>query len=141
MGGLVSRRYLQLFGEDSVDRLILITVPNKGIVSNVRDYCTYFGAELECKDLDSNSLFLNKLNKGKQASIPILNIFGTGCKMKDDAENEKEGDGVVLEENAIIENVTNIGIEGSCSGINLLHEEILTEKYPDVYREILKAIN
>lgn len=140
MGGLVSRRYIQLFGEESVDRLVLIAVPNKGVVSEVRNYCGYFGAELECKDLDSKSLFLNKLNRGKQPAIPVYNIFGTGCSMKDDGGNEKKGDGIVLEENAILENAKNMGIEGSCSGINLLHNEILSEKYPSVYEELAEIL-
>jgi hypothetical protein len=138
MGGLVARRYIQIFWDSNVDKLILVNVPNKGITGKVKQYCSLFGSSAECRDMDSESLFINKLNENNvQEKIPIYNIVGTGCKM-----DEGLGDGIVLEQNAILENATNYLIEGQCSGINLLHGELLDiSKYPEFYsiiKEILK---
>ncbi|MEK6890807.1 MAG: alpha/beta fold hydrolase [Nanoarchaeota archaeon] len=137
MGGLVARRYIQLFGTGNVDNLILIVTPNKGIEGDVSRYCALFGEKLECADMDSNSLFMNKLNREGLPDIKVYNIVGVGCNM-----NGEEGDGIVLKRNVLLEgeNITNIYINGSCSGVDLLHTEILkTRKYKETY-EIVKSI-
>ncbi|TAL57714.1 MAG: alpha/beta fold hydrolase, partial [Nanoarchaeota archaeon] len=81
MGGLVARRYIQLFGTGNVDRLILIATPNNGIEGYVEDYCPIAGARSECDDMVVGSVFLRKLNSESLPSIPIFNIVGTGCNM------------------------------------------------------------
>lgn len=132
MGGLVARRYIQIFGAESVDKLVLISVPNKGITGNVKSYCSFFGAQLECRDMDSESLFINKLNNQGMPEVETYNIVGTGCRM-----DEGLGDGVVLENNAYLEGARNYIINGSCSGTSLLHGEILgLDKYPEFYNAI-----
>ena len=133
MGGLVVRRYLQLFGSDDVNKLIMIGSPNKGITGDAADYCSLIGGELECRDMNSNSLFINKLNTRKTPEIDTYNIIGTGCLM-----DGEDGDGVVLSENAELENAKNFFIDGNCQGLETLHVKMLDiNRYPKVY-DIIK---
>ncbi len=137
MGGLVTRRYIQIFNDDSVNKVILIGTPNKGIVGDVADYCSLTGEELECKDMKENSLFMNKLNRAPFPDVPIHNIMGTGCNM-----NGKQGDGTVLEENAMLEEAQNYIIDGKCrSLVSPLHLDLRNiEIYPEVYEIIRNAL-
>lgn len=137
MGGLVSRRYVQLFGEESVDKMILIGTPNKGIKGKIAEYCPIVGWELECKDMLSDSKFIEKLNSYK-SGLEIWNIVGDGCKME-----EKSGDGVVLKESAVLKGSKNIIIMGDCSEIdNPLHLKLLNpEYYPKTLETIKTALN
>ncbi len=137
MGGLVSRRYIQIFGKDEVNKLILIGVPNKGIVGNVADYCSVTGEQRECLDMDAQSLFMNKLNRGSLPGIPIYNIIGTGCDM-----DGKQGDGAVLEENAYLEGAQNFIVKGKCESVSEpLHLQLRDVRmYPKVYEKIKEAL-
>lgn len=140
MGGLIARKYLQVFGEDDINKLIMITSPNHGISGNILNYCYWFGTKLECNDMNKDSLFINKLNSGKKPNIPIYNIIGTGC----DTGGEN-GDGVVTNKSAYLDYAKNIYIKGNCgdSGINInyLHNQILEiEKYPEIYEVIKKSL-
>lgn len=135
MGGLIVRRYMQVFGENDIGKLIMISVPNKGISGNVLKYCTLFGTELECRDMGEDSLFMNKLNNAKNPGIPIYNIIGIGC----DTEGET-GDGIVKNSSAYLPYAENYFVEGICkeSEFEYLHVEIMDfNKYPEVY-EIIK---
>ncbi len=142
MGGLVVRRYIQIFGSDDVNLIILIATPNKGIEGEVSKLCNIFGEKLECGDMDSNSLFINKLNRENLPDIPMHILIGEGCDM-----NGEDGDGVVLNRNSFIEGdkIKNYYFNGKCSGKIVFHNEILNnEKYPDVFekvKEILKNDN
>lgn len=136
MGGLVARRYVQLFGADKVEKLILIGTPNKGIEGDIANYCSIFGEKLECRDMNSNSFFMNKLNRDLP-NVPIYMIYGTGCNM-----NGEDGDGIVLTRNAILENANNSKINGQCGGVNFLHTEMLNPAlYPKVYNLIKEDLN
>lgn len=137
MGGLVTRRYIQIFDDDSVNKVILIGTPNKGIVGDVADYCPLTGEKLECEDMNENSLFINKLNRGSLPKVPIYNIVGTGCNM-----NGKQGDGTVLEEKAVLEGAQNYIIHGKCRSLtNPLHLDLRNiEMYPEVYKIINNAL-
>ncbi len=138
MGGLVARRYIQIFGDSRVDRLVMIGTPNKGIVGEIADLCPLVGEDLECRDMDSNSLFINKLNRGDLPDIPIYNIVGTGCDM-----GAEQGDGAVLKENALLEGADNYIINGRCeSAFSPLHLELRNiDKYPEVYRILLQSLD
>jgi hypothetical protein len=137
MGGLVSRRYLQLFGENKVSKLIMIGAPNNGVSGKVADYCNLKGEKLECRDLNSNSLFLNKLSRGKKPKIPVLNIIGSGCLME-----KQDGDGIVLVNSAELDGVNNFVINGTCSKLSYLHTDLLdVDKYPETFNQILSALN
>ncbi len=135
MGGLVARRYIQIFGTEDIDRLIMIGTPNHGIVGDIATLCPVTGESKECEDMDAKSLFINKLNRGELPGIPIYNIVGTGCNMAG-----KQGDGAVLEESAVLEGAQNFVIEGKCrSLVRPLHLDLLDiELYPEVY-EIVKG--
>ena len=139
MGGLVTRRYIQIFGDDKIDKVILIGTPNKGISGDVKIFCPIIGGgELECRDMNEDSLFMNKLNKGSFPDVIIHNIVGTGCNTRDGV-----GDGIVLERNAILENADNHIINGTCKSLVepfhlWLHN---TDKNPEIYgviKEILE---
>ncbi len=132
MGGLVARRYVQLFGNDSVDKLIMVGAPNNGVEGSIVSYCSLFGAQAECNDLAHGSLLLNKLNNDPTSEIKTYNIIGTGCDM-----NGEQGDGIVLNKNAVLDSargsVKEFYINGTCSGIDVLHGNMLSvEKYPEV---------
>lgn len=133
MGGLVMRRHMQLFGSDGFDKVILIGAPNKGIVGDVATLCPLIGGEKrECEDMNSESLFMQKLNREK---VPenIYNIYGAGCEMAGGV-----GDGIVLEEKAKLESAKNFVINGSCRGkFQPLHLDLLKiDMYPEVYETI-----
>lgn len=141
MGGLVARRYLQIFGEDDIDKMIMIAAPNKGITNSVSNYCGIIGENRECRDMQQNSLFLNKLNEksAQPQKVKLYAIIGQGCNT-----DGKDGDGVVLAENAKLENSNLYFVNGTCGGLfsKILHTEILNvDEYPETYRiltEILK---
>ncbi|MBI2541676.1 alpha/beta fold hydrolase [Candidatus Woesearchaeota archaeon] len=141
MGGLVARRYIQIFGDENVDKLVLVAVPNMGISGAVSDYCGFLGENRECQDMQENSLFMNKLNDpAKQPSkVKAYAIVGQGCEMK-----LGDGDGVVLSRNSKLENAKTYFVNGTCGGLfgENLHTEILNiEKYNETYgviRSILK---
>lgn len=137
MGGLVARRYVQVFGDEDVNKLILIGTPNNGVVGEVATVCPLLGSELECRDLTEGSLFLNKLNRASKPSIPVYTLVGTGCDM-----GEGEGDGTVLEDHAIIPWAENHIIQGVCSGkFEPLHLDLLNpELYPEAYKTIVKIL-
>lgn len=137
MGGLVSRRYIQIFGDSKVDQLIMIGTPNHGISEDIAGYCDWIGTDLECRDMASDSLFMNKLNRNT-LSLPVTNIVGTGCNMKG-----SPGDGIVLESSGIIEDADNHIVEGTCrSTFEPLHIDLLDiDLYPEVYFIVRNALN
>ena len=138
MGGFVGRGYVQIFGAENVNKLILIGVPNHGIFGHVADFCPILGEKLECKDMSADSLFINKLNREALPKIPVHNIIGTGC-----ISDDKLGDGIVLEESAYLKGATNYLINGTCkSKIKPLHLELRDiNLYPEVYDIVLNALN
>ncbi len=135
MGGLVARKYLQIFGENDVEKLILIMVPNHGINKKILDYCNFFGSEVECSNMDKNSIFINKLNNGEPPKIPVYNIIGIGCNM--DGES---GDGIVTNSTAYLSWANNYYINGTCDDLRFtfLHTDIT---YPEKYPQIVTIIN
>jgi hypothetical protein len=138
MGGLVARRYVQLFGADSVHKMILIGAPNKGIVGEVAEYCPLFGEEKECNDMNADSMFMKKLNSvPPPSSLPVYNIVGTGCVM-----DYGLGDGAVLEDRCTLKGATNFVIKGKCrSAVQPLHLDLRNlDLYPEVYDLIKKAL-
>ncbi|MFH1682221.1 MAG: hypothetical protein ABIA37_00340 [Candidatus Woesearchaeota archaeon] len=137
MGGLVARRNLQIFGTEDVNKLVMIGTPNHGVTGTIAGICSFTGAELECRDLQADSLFINKLNSGKQPNIPVYNIVGTGCEMDDGV-----GDGAVLEKSAKLDWATNFIIKGKCrSAIAPLHLDLREPQlYPEVYQKLKEVL-
>jgi len=137
MGGLVARKYIQVFGSNSVDKLILIGSPNHGIVGDVAEYCPLTGDNLECRDMNSNSLFINKLNNAPTPNIPIYNIIGTGC-----SSSLGTGDGIVLKEDAWLDGAINFVVNGTCkSNTYPLHVDLGNIiEYPEVFDFINESV-
>jgi len=134
MGGLVVRRYLQVFNDESIEKLIMIGTPNKGIDAETYTYCKIFGELNECNDMYYDGVFMKKLNDPKnQPSMPrTLIIIGSGCDT-----NGNDGDGVVSVQNAMLSNTSLVTINGTCAGTEQLHTNLLNiELYPEVYNAI-----
>jgi hypothetical protein len=135
MGGLVTRRYIQNYGTDSLDKIILVGIPNNGVDGRVTSSCSILGADAECSDLDSNSQFISDLNSAPLPSIPVYNIVGLGCYWEN-----SNGDGIVKEDSAYLEGANNIYVDGICEGISFFHVDLIKpDRYPEVY-EIVKGI-
>jgi hypothetical protein len=80
MGGLVSRKYIQDGGYDSVSKLIMLGTPNKGINENIglNKYCEDTHAGMECSNMKKDSDFITKLNsKEMPSSVTYYTIAGT----------------------------------------------------------------
>ena len=138
MGGLVVRRYLQLFGEDSVDTVVLVGTPNHGVTARTRRLCPIFGESKECEDMAENSVFMKKLNdpSAQPKEARIVTIIGHGCLV-----GEKDGDGVVQSESVVLSYAQNYDVNGSCSDFfgSDFHTELLNiDEYPIVY-DIIQA--
>lgn len=138
MGGLVVREYLRKYGEESINKLIMVGTPNNGILGEVDQYCPVLGAKIECNEMKQNSSFLQELN----AYVPknktkFYTITGIGCKM-----NNLNGDGIVVSTNVGLPYARNYNITGSCSTLfSLLHIELLNiKKYPLTYEAIRAAL-
>jgi uncharacterized alpha/beta hydrolase family protein len=137
MGGLVVRRYIQIFGDNDINLLMLVAVPNNGISGRIKTFCPIRGNSLECNDMSEGSLFLNRLNiRLVTNEIKIYNLIGTGCLM-----DQGVGDGIVTTESANLTNAINILVEGNCNKLEFLHNDILDiNKYPEVYEYIISFL-
>jgi len=136
MGGLVSRRYMQIFGEGSVDNLVMIGTPNKGIDGYVLSSCYVFGANIHCDMMDESSLFMNKLNFGQVPDTNVTMIVGLGCNT-----DGSPGDGIVKNESAYLSWANNYFVEGNCSGVDFFHRSMLdVREYPEVYEIIEEGL-
>lgn len=138
MGGLVTRRYVQIFGDSEIEKAIFITIPNQGIDGKVRDYCALLGEGSTCDDMDKDSIFINRLDNSLPPSFPIENVIGIGCDM-----GPETGDGIVKNSSQFLSFAKNHYIEGMCNELELafLHKSILdVDKYPEVYDIINKTI-
>ena len=131
----------------------MVATPNKGVSSDISQYCGLVGENRECQDMQENSLFINKVNDPlkQPAKVRLYTVIGQGCQMKVDERGKGElshltgdGDGIVSTENAKLENANQYFINGTCGGLfgETLHTEIMdVGKYPETYRlitEILK---
>jgi len=135
MGGLVVREYLSLFGEDSVDKFIMLGTPNYGIEGRVKRLCSVTGASRECTDMGAGSIFLTRLNVPQNTlTIPTYTIRALGCDM-----NGEDGDGIVLGSNVALPFAKNYVLHGKCTdSLNSnLHTKILD---PDLYPETFDLV-
>jgi hypothetical protein len=134
MGGLVSRKYVQIYGEQDIHKIVLLGTPNNGISGEIAELCPVIGGRRECEDMNSGSTFMNELSKSK-LTIPTYTIIGSGCKMLNG-----DGDGVVLAKSSKLEWANNTIIKGDCSG-NVLHTKITDPAlYPEAYNALLEAL-
>jgi hypothetical protein len=134
MGGLVVRRYIQIFGSKNVGTVILIGTPNKGVNENIYNLCKIFGAEAECTDMRSDSLFIKKLNDptNQPDMSKMYLVIGKGCETLG-----IDGDGVVTSDSVKIEGIPESNIlyvDGNCNEIGGFHRQLLdVDEHPDVY--------
>lgn len=144
MGGLVVRRYIQIFGTDSIDTIILIATPNSGIEDKISFLCPVFGENPECDDMKIDSILLKKLNDPNNIpqNIKIYTISGSGCPT-----SNQDGDGIVTLNSSKLPYATSYTLNGTCDDFlkTSLHSELLDiDKYPQTYeiiKEILKIQN
>lgn len=123
MGGLVARRYMQLFGSDKVQQLITIGTPHHGVTDAIAQFCPVLGANKECDEMRTGSSMLAKINDPRnQPDVKITAIVGRGCD---------DGDGIVTEKSATLEGATTIYINGTCQGTDVLHTSMLNpDRHP-----------
>jgi len=134
MGGLVVRRYAQIFGADKLDQVIYIGTPHYGLNKKKYEQCKIFGWKKECEDMKKNSLLLTQLNSAP--SFPSHSIVGVGC----DVDGE-DGDGIVTVTSASLDDSTIHLVNGSCRGTTFLHSEMLNpHKYPEAYDIIVDIL-
>lgn len=142
MGGLVVRRYMQIFGTEHVGTVMLVGTPSNGINDVTYGLCKLFGASAECDDMHKNSLFMSKLNdpSNQPDFSNMYLVIGRGCETEG-----VDGDGVVTVESAVIKNFPedhilyiDRGDEG-CSVTNVFHQDLIKAyKYPQIY-EFMKS--
>lgn len=134
MGGLVTRRYMQIFGDLQVHKVIFVGTPHQGIEGRIAQLCGFRGARQECRDMTAGSVFLSKLEP--QVRRPAYNIIGTGCEMEGE-----DGDGIVLARNAELQGASTIYVEGNCTGLDVLHTQLLSpSRHPAAYEFIVEAV-
>jgi hypothetical protein len=138
MGGLVVLEYESLFGDDNINKIILINSPYRGISKSISQYCSFLSASKECKDMEEGSIFIKRLDS-KDIPSNLYVIRSVGCRM-----GNTTGDGIVTNESAYIEGAENYVINGKCTdALNTnLHTQILDPAlYPKTYeliRDLLK---
>ena len=138
MGGLVARRYIRVFGDDSIYKIILIAAPNHGINKELYDSCTLFGSDDECDDMYKESLVISKLNSQTDlGDIKTYNIIGLGRETYGE-----DGDGVVQESSAFLDFAENHYITGNCTGsFDFFHNRIINPlKTPEIKEVVLKIL-
>jgi pimeloyl-ACP methyl ester carboxylesterase len=137
MGGLVVRRYMQIFGTKNIGTVILVATPNQGISDRTYGLCKIFGALNECDDMRSDGIFIKKLNDfSDQPDIKnIYLVIGSGCDT-----DGLDGDGIVTANNSMMLGFPKshvLYVKGVCSGTTFLHNELLDiNKYPEVYEYV-----
>ncbi len=137
MGGLVTRRYMQIFGDELLGEVIIIGTPNKGISERVYNYCRLFGLNKECEDMRASSVFMRNLNDPRNAHPPnrIHVIRAVGCDMP-----EGDGDGVIPETSVMLENQHNYLVSGECFGTLTLHTRMLDPNYSTEVKNIITSV-
>jgi len=142
MGGLVVRRYLQMYGEDSVDKFIMVGVPNNGTSGAVSTLCPVFGSETECSEMQTGSPFMSELRSYMPKDARLYGLVGSGCMM----DNGEDGDGIVELKSAVFEDpldpVKIFKINGNCpSTTDPLHLSMLRlQAHPETFQKILEIL-
>lgn len=138
MGGLVTRRYIQIFGAKDVEKIILVTVPNHGLDNKIGDSCKLLGSKLTCSEMDENSDFIDRLNNFPSEYVSTVNIIGVGCNMGDET-----GDGIIKNSSQYLPYATNYYVQGTCDELNFdfFHESIINpKKTPEAYSILASAL-
>ncbi len=142
MGGLVAREYIRNYDSASVDKLIMVGTPNRGISENAYPLCWTFGSSVECNDMRAGSSFLNTLNNGDETpgSTKYYTIGGTGCS----TSGNIDGDGLIRYESVTLNGATNVQVNGRCeSPLDIgMHTKLLNQNaYPRTYDYIKQFLS
>jgi predicted alpha/beta hydrolase family esterase len=145
MGGLVSRSYIDIFGEESVYKLITLGTPNNGIEGDVDRFCKLTGGRKECEDMSSSSVFISRLNDPENylTKTKTYTIAAHGCDLKSN-DGKEEGDGVVLARSVHLPFADNRDIYGECTdffGTDLHTKFVEPLLYPEVLDLVLEFLN
>ena len=134
MGGLVTRSYLDIFGDDHVNAVVTIGTPNQGITGRTARICPLIGGALSCEDMRAGSVFLRRLPP--QTGVPTLTIAGIGCE-------ERDYDGVIEASSVELAGARNEQITGVCDGTRrVLHGDLLRpHRHPEVLALIQEFLN
>ena len=143
MGGLVSRNYIKNGGANKVYKLITIGTPNHGIYGwLIGGLCgATHGALPECQDMQSDSVFMKRLNSGDEtAGVNTLSIIAN-CAVNEDGEAHDE---VVRVSSAKINGAKNVILDLPCVGSSSpidgnLHQGLT--RNDKVYQEAIKFLN
>jgi len=136
MGGLVTRNYIKEYGQESLDKIVLVGIPNHGVDGFVLNYCAVFGADVECSEMNKSSEFIYNLNAAPLPSIPVYNLVGIGCYWEG-----SDGDGIVKSSSAYLNGTENIYVNGTCSGVDFFHVRMIKPtKHPEIYKIIRDLI-
>ncbi len=140
MGGLVAREYISIFGDENVDKLVVIGTPNHGISGRARQFCSTLGSDKECEDMYKESIFLKKLNSETNIpkNIKVYVIYGSGCNT-----DGKDGDGAIAAEDVILDYAENYMVKGKCEdllGVELHGNMLDPEIYPEVYHKLVEIL-
>ncbi|MFP4567763.1 MAG: hypothetical protein ACLFN8_02355 [Candidatus Woesearchaeota archaeon] len=137
MGGLVLRSYIDQFGDDSLNKIVLVGTPNKGVPSRMLFLCKFFGGQTECDELYERSAFIEYLNS--DANLPekeVHMIIGEGCNTFG-----ADGDGIVQTSSAKLNFTTNYFFNSSCDLIDNFHRDMIKpSKYPEIYDLIVDIL-
>jgi hypothetical protein len=134
MGGLVARRYLQIFDNNPINKLLMLGTPNHGIDGIVLRSCAVLGSNEECNDMSSESSFIQQLNYPENVNnnVDYITIIGSGCNLEN-----VDSDGVIKKDSVYLEFAKNYIINGSCKDsimhLDLVHPEI----YPNIFDLII----
>ncbi|MGV8162289.1 MAG: alpha/beta fold hydrolase [Candidatus Nanoarchaeia archaeon] len=136
MGGLVTREYLNLYGSEDIDKIIIIGTPNKGVTSETVAFCKLFGRNLECDEMHKDSKFIKKISNVSNPLVPVYTIRGVGC-----FTFGKDGDGIVQSESVLLPYAQNYDFNGSCSVLGDFHTSLPdSEQYPSIYNKIKELL-
>jgi hypothetical protein len=129
---------MAIFGEEHVDKLIMVSTPNNGVTGNVKSFCGIIGGDQECEDLAQGSIFLRKLNSPQNIpnEVEMYTIAAVGC-------DERDFDGIVELVSVQLPYAENHIINGTCTDLfgTDLHSNILDpDKYPETYNLILDIL-
>lgn len=129
MGGLVTRSYLDIFGDEQIDKIVMLGTPNQGITGRTARICPLIGSARSCEDMRAGSIFLQGLPAS--TGVETLTIAGVGCE-------EREYDGVIEASSVELPEARNEQVNGTCVGTEqVLHTDLLR---PDKHPEVLKLI-
>lgn len=137
MGGLVSRAYIDKYGDDSLGKIVFVGTPNAGVPARALHLCRFLGGLNECDEMYQGSQFMYYLNN--DANIPskeVHMLIGRGCNTFG-----ADGDGVVQTHSAVLDFANNYYFDSTCDLIDNFHRDMIKpSKHPNIYNKIISIL-